>query len=89
MGKRRLNKVRLTISDPFLKEFYNIEEGTVLKVIRKVKMKSHGNCKIKKEWIRYTVRARNHYPDNFHMQLCDIWLDDSECVPTNFKLSKI
>lgn len=69
MGKRRLNKVRLIVSTPFLKEWYNIEEGTVLKVIQKINMKSHGNCKVKREWIRYRVEVREHYPHNYHMQL--------------------
>lgn len=88
-------KVRLTISTPFLKEFYNIEEGTVLKVLnivyrkrRSIKLK---RWKKKWRWIekQYVVQVRNHYPDNFHNQLREIFLTEDECIPTTFKLDKI
>lgn len=88
-------KVRLTTSTPFLKEFYNLEEGIVLKVLKIVHRKRH-SIKLKKwkkkwRWLEklYVVQVRNHYPDNFQNKLQSIYLTENECMPTTFKLDKI
>lgn len=82
-------KVRLIISTPFFKEFYKIEEGTVLKVLNIV----HRRRRNKKQgkWLEklYVVQVREHYMSNHHLQLKEIYLTEKECVQTTFKLSEI
>lgn len=82
-------KVRLTTSNPYLKEFYNVEEGTVLKVIDVVHRKRWN--KKDGKWLEklYVVQVREHWPSNYHLQLKEIYLTEKECVPTTFKLDKI
>jgi hypothetical protein len=71
----RIKKVRLTITDNFLKSMYGIEEGSVLLVLRTVQNKGK---------IKYQVRVPK-FGDSpeYH-----IWLNDKECSLTTFKLDK-
>lgn len=82
-------KVVVTKKCKYLKEFWNVEVGSVLKVTEKIFRKSHGNCKVYKEWYEYRVQVRNHADTNVKGQLTQIYLHQDECYQTSFKADKI
>lgn len=74
-------RVQIIPSDKqkFLKEFYGCFLWKKFKVLRVLKKKTHGNCKIQKTWDEYEIEVKHTYPHNHFGQKTIIRLTDKEC----------
>lgn len=63
----------------FLKQFYGCNLWKIYEVKRILKMRTHGNCKIQREWDEYEIEVTHTYPHNHYGQNTTIRLRETEC----------
>lgn len=78
-------RVQIIRSDKqkFLKEFYGCNLWKIYKVLRVVRKRTHGNCKVQKTWNEYEIWVKHTYPHNHFGQKTMIRLTDNECKIIN------